>query len=130
MVPVTKNLKKLLEQHGITEKLAAATGVSKARERLHQGNGCKFGVHGVIMNLYDISLNVFSQNINPVDYVIPKESDAHKQEYKIAQKYFGSFCAYYLDTANYRGRDSYDASLPSDMGFSLYENPGSIKKPM
>lgn len=134
LVPVvTKNLKKLLEQHGITqEKLAAATGVSKAavNDYIKGKRLPSLEFMAAIMNLYDISLNVFlTRDINPVDYVIPKESDAHKQEYKIAQKYFGSFYAYYLDTANYRGRDSYDASAALRYGiFLIYENPGSAGK--
>lgn len=110
---VSANLKKLLLQHGITQKdLSDRTKTAPATINSYINGkslpSAEFLV--ALKNLYDISLDDFlTKTINPEDYLSSVEiatSDADLKQQSIAQKYFGTYYMYYFDTSHYKGRDS------------------------
>lgn len=110
---VTANLKSLIEQNGLTQKeLAEKVGFCEAAVcRYFRGN--QFPPIDFLFNLkklYGISIDDFLSRkmIEPVENKEELEiRRAHELlERKLYRKYCGNYIVYYLDTSNYKGRDS------------------------
>lgn len=110
---VTANLKSLIEQNGLTQKeLAKKTGFCEAAVcKYFRGN--QFPPIDFLFNLkklYGISIDDFLSRkmIEPVENKEELEiRKAHDLlERKLYEKYCGNYIVYYLDTSNYKGRDS------------------------
>lgn len=114
---VTANLKSLIEQNGMTQKeLAEKVGFCEAAVcRYFRGN--QFPPIDFLFNLkklYGISIDDFLSRkmIGPAE--TKDELELHKAhellERKLYKKYCGNYMVYYLDTSNYKGRDSNTSS--------------------
>lgn len=110
---VTANLKTLAEQNGLTQKeLAEKVGFCEAAVcRYFRGN--QFPPIDFLFNLkklYGISIDDFLSRkmIEPVESKEELEiRKAHELlERNLYKKYCGNYMVYYLDTSNYKGRDS------------------------
>lgn len=110
---VTANLKTLIEQNGLTQKeLAEKVGFCEAAVcKYFRGN--QFPPIDFLFNLkklYGISIDDFLSRkmIEPVENKEELEMrKAHELlERNLYKKYCGNYMVYYLDTSNYKGRDS------------------------
>lgn len=134
---VTANLKSLIEQNGLTQKeLAEKVGFCEAavcryfRGKLFPPIDFFFS----LKKLYGISIDDFLSRkmIEPVENKDEIEMrKAHELlERKLYKKYCGNYMVYYLDTSNYKGRDSNTPSESLVYGvINIHEVETNLDKP-
>lgn len=133
MIPVTaENLKKLIKQHGLTQKsLSAITGFTESTISDYR-NGKKFPTIDFLFSLktnFNISIDDFiTKNISPADLPANIVSSKVEQDERAAyQKFCGIYFVYYFDTSKYKWRDysTRDESLFFGV-LHIYENPSPL----